>query len=51
LGTRVNTDNSIEEEIKERIEAGNRIYHAHKMLFTSKLISRNIKLQLYNTLI
>ena len=47
----VNTDNSIEEEIKERIEAGNTAYHAHKKLFTSKLISRNVKLQLYNTLI
>ena len=45
----VNTDNSIEEEIKERIAAVNRVYHAHKQLFTSKLISRNVKLQLYNT--
>ena len=51
LGTMVNTDNSIEEEIKERIAAGNRAYHAHKKLFTSKLITRNVKLQLYNTLI
>ena len=47
----VNTDNSIEEEIKERIAAGNRAYHVHKKLFTSKLISRNVELQLYNTLI
>ena len=47
----MNTVNSIEEEIKERIVAGNRAYHVHKKLFTSKLISRNIKLRLYNTLI
>jgi len=47
----VNTDNSIKEEIKERIAAGNRAYHVHKKLFTSKLISRNVKLQLYNMLI
>ena len=48
----VNTDNSIEEEIKVRIAAGNRACHVHKKkLFTSKLISRNVKLQLYNTLI
>ena len=52
FGTMVNTDNSIEEEIKERITAGNRNYHVHKKkLFSSKLISRNIKLQLYNKLI
>jgi phosphopantetheinyl transferase (holo-ACP synthase) len=47
----VNTDNSIEEEIKERIAAGNRAFHVHKKLFTSKLISQNVKLQLYNMLI
>jgi len=47
----VNTDNSIEEEIKERIAAGNMAYHVHKKLFTSKLIPRNVKLQLYNMLI
>jgi len=51
LGAMVNTDNFIEEEIKERIAAGNRAYHVHKKLFTSKLISRNVKPQLYNTLI
>ena len=47
----VNTDNSIEEEIKERIAAGNRAYRVHRKLFSSKFISRNVKLQLYNTLI
>jgi len=51
LGTVMNTDNSIEDEIKERIAAGNRAFHVHKKLFTSRLISRNVKLQLYNTLI
>jgi len=39
LGTMVNTDSSSEEEIKERIAAGNRAYHVHKKLFSSKLIS------------
>jgi len=30
LTTMVNTDNSIMEEIKERIAAGNRAFHFHK---------------------
>jgi hypothetical protein len=47
----VNTDDSIEKEVKEWTAAGNRAYHVHKKLFTSKLISRNVRLQLYNTLI
>jgi len=51
LGTMVNTDNSIEEEIKERIAAGNMAHHVHKTLFSSKLLSLNVKLQLYNALI
>jgi hypothetical protein len=32
LGTMVNTDSSIEEEIKERITAGNRAYQVKKIL-------------------
>jgi hypothetical protein len=39
LGTMVNTDSSVEGEIKERIAAGNRAFHVHKKLFTLKLIS------------
>ena len=38
-GTTVNTDNSIEVEIKESIAAGNRAFHIHKKLFSSQLIS------------
>jgi len=29
-GTMVNTDNSVEEEIKERVAAGNRAFRVHK---------------------
>jgi len=35
LATMANTDSSIEEEIKERIAAGNRAYCVHKKLFSS----------------
>jgi hypothetical protein len=38
LGSIVNEDNSIEQEIQERIATGNRAYFANKMMFTSKQI-------------
>jgi threonine dehydratase len=37
LGAMVNTDSTIEEEMKERIVAGNRAFYVHRKLFTSKL--------------
>ena len=49
--TAVSDDSCIEGEVKERMAAGNRAFRAHNKLFSSKLISRNVQLQLYNTLI
>jgi hypothetical protein len=46
LGSMVNTNNTMEEEIKERISAGNKAYFAHKMLFMSKTLSKKSKLKL-----
>jgi len=40
LGSTVNTDNSIEEEIKEIIVLGNKAFFANKKIFQSKLISK-----------
>jgi len=37
LVTMVNTDNSIEEEIKERIAAGNKAFHVHKKAIVIKI--------------
>jgi len=37
LGTVVNTDSSMEEEIKERIAAGNRAYRVHKKTIFIKI--------------
>ena len=37
LGTMVNTDNSVEEEIKERIAAGSTAYHVHKKAIFIKI--------------
>ena len=36
LGTVVNTDSCIEEEIKERVAAGNRAYRVHKKTYFHK---------------
>jgi hypothetical protein len=47
----INTNNTIEEEIKERISAGNKAYFAHKMLFMSKTLSKKSKLKLYISVI
>ena len=51
LGSVVNGNNSIEEEIKQRIVQGNKAYFANLALFRSKLVSRKAKLRLYHTII
>jgi hypothetical protein len=38
LGSIINTDNTMEEEIKERIALGNKVYFANKKMFQSRLI-------------
>ena len=48
LGTIMNADNLIEEEIKERIAAGNRSFFANKKIFQSKLITTKTKERLYH---
>ena len=47
LGSIVNTDNTMEEEIKERMALGNKVYFANKKMFQSRLISKGAKLKLY----
>jgi len=47
----MNAENSIEEEIKERIAAGNRSFFANKKIFQNKLLTRKIKERLYHTVI
>jgi hypothetical protein len=44
-GLSVNGDNSIEEEIKERIDLDNTAHYAHQKIFKSKLISKKAKLK------
>jgi hypothetical protein len=49
LGSIVNGNNSIEEEIKERIILGNKAFYANQALFKSKLLSKKAKLKIYWT--
>ena len=51
LGSVVNGNNSIEEEVKERISLGNKAFYANRDLFKSKLLTKNSKLQMYKTLV
>jgi hypothetical protein len=51
LGSIVNQNNTIEEEIKERLIAGNKAFYANQKMFQSKLLSKKSKLKLYWTLI
>jgi len=47
LGTVVNVNNTLEEEIREGIAKGNKAFCANKTLFKSNLVSRKSKLKLY----
>ena len=47
LGTIVNGNNTLEEEIRERIVKGNKAFYANRACFKSKLVSRKSKLKLY----
>jgi hypothetical protein len=51
LGSLVNPDNTIEQEIKEGIATGNKAFAAHPTLFKSKLIPKTAKLRLYQMVI
>ena len=51
LGSIINIDNRMEEEIKARIASRNKVYFANKMMFQSRLISKRAKLKLYYSVI
>jgi hypothetical protein len=51
LGTTVTNQNLILEEIKRRLNSGNACYHSVKNLLSSCLLSRNVKIRIYKTII
>jgi len=51
LGTNSTNQNSIAEEIKSRLKSGNPCYHSVQNILSSRLLSRNLKIKLYRTII
>jgi hypothetical protein len=51
LGTSVTNQNVIQEEINRRLSSGNDCYHSIWDLLSSHLLSENIKIRIYRTII
>jgi len=51
LGTTLTNQNSIAEEIKSRLRSGNACYHSVQNLLSSTLLSKNLKIKIYRTII
>jgi hypothetical protein len=51
LGTTLTNQNDIHDEIKRRMNLGNAYYHSVQNLFPSRLISKNLKIKIYKTVI
>jgi hypothetical protein len=51
LGTTVTNKNLIQEEIKMRFNSGNACYHSVQNLLSSCLLSKNLKIRIYKTII
>jgi hypothetical protein len=51
LGTTVTNQNLIQGEIKRRLNSGNACYHSVQNLLFSRLLSKNLKIRIYQTII
>jgi len=51
LGTTLTHQNSIQEEIKSRLRLGNACYHSLQNRLSSRLLSKNLKIKIYRTII
>jgi len=51
LGTNLTYQNSIAEEIKSRLRSGNACYYSVQNLLSSRLLSKNLKIKIYRTII
>jgi hypothetical protein len=51
LGTTLTGQNCMHKEIKSRLDSGNACYHSVQSLLSSRLLSRNLKVKIYKTII
>ena len=51
LGTTLTNQNSIPEEIQSRLRSGTACYHSVQNLLSSRLLSKNLKIKIYRTII
>jgi len=51
LGTTLTDQNSIAEEIKSGLRSGGACYHSVQNLLSSRLLSKNLKIKIYRTII
>ena len=51
LGITLTNKNSIQEEIKSRLKLGNACYYSVQNLLSSSLLSKNLKMKIYRTII
>ena len=51
LGTILTNQNSLPEDIKSRLRSGNACYHSVQNLLSSSLLSKNLKIKIYRTII
>ena len=51
LGTNLTNQNSIVEEIKSGLKSGNACYHSVQNLLSSRLLTKNLKIKVYRTII
>jgi len=51
LGTTLTNQISMAEEIKSRLKSGNTCYHSVQNLLSSRLLSKNLKIKIYRTVI
>jgi hypothetical protein len=50
-GTLVTNQNSIQEEVKSRLKSGNACYYSVQNLLSYRLLSKNLKIRIYRTII